>query len=202
MKIKIITLSALLISSFCYYSCEKDKNTESPEFSLQQADNFTTEEYEIYSLVINESNAEKVVIKQKTTADTLQSYYYSILKENNANIDSSVVINYYQMNGSSYYFDNNFNVSGKEIKLISTTEIQYIFSGQDINDGWDEFFKEYPNSEGIVEFTRIGFNQNHNQALLEIGRQDASLGGSGKIIFLQKVKNTWIIKDSIATWIS
>jgi hypothetical protein len=201
---KVFTF-ALIISSICILSCKKDFSANKPEFKLEQADYLSQEEYEIYSLVINEIYTDTIVIQQNTNTDievSKDSYFYSFLSDSNPNIDSSLFDNYILQNDTSYCFSNNFNCPDLQIRLISTSELQYIFEGQDINNDWDKFYIDYPNSNGIINFTRIGFSKNHTQALFEIGRQYGSLGGEGQIVYLEKINNLWVIRNFVPTWIS
>jgi hypothetical protein len=206
MKTKKLALFGFLVFAVFVIGCKKDANDERPVFTLKQADSISAEEYKIYSVVMKELfSAFVIVLEQQTDSSidlTKESYYLSTLEDDNPDIDSCLVNNYELQNDSSYCFDNNFDSVGMQVVLITSTEIQYIFSGNDINKNWDEFYKTYENSSGIVSFSRIGFNENHTQSVLEIGVQYASLGGEGCIIYLEKIKESWIIKDRTLTWIS
>jgi hypothetical protein len=100
------------------------------------------------------------------------------------------------------YFDEKFNSTSKEIVLISSEELSYFFDGQDINNDWKEFYNDYKNSNGLIRFSRIAFNEDKTQAIFEIGHSYASLGGDGSIIYLKKQNDIWTITEIIPTWIS
>jgi hypothetical protein len=206
MKSSKLTLLVFLAFVFIVISCKSDDNDVSPKFKLKLADTISAEEYEIYSMVLEESFSSSIIVLEQQTDTSIDltknSYYLSALEEDNPDMDASLINNYDLQNDSSYCFDNDFDSVGMQVILISSSEIQYIFSGNDINKNWQNFYKEYENSSGIVNFTRIGFNENHTQSVLEIGVQYASLGGEGSIIYLEKIEESWIIKNRILTWIS
>lgn len=72
---------------------------------------------------------------------------------------------------------------------------------QDIK-GWDEFYKKYPNSPGIISVSRVGFNKEKNQAVVYVGLQSDYLAGRGVIFLLEKKDNSWQIKKQTLLWIS
>ena len=202
---KIIYLILILVYCF-FFSCEKDSVTDKPGFVLDSIDNISAEEYKIYSLVIDEYfTSSEIVIKQKTNSfSSIEKYnfvYYHLI-DNNELLDSTLINNYIKINDSTYYFDNKFSCDSKKIILITDDEIDYYFGNIDINEAWGNFYIDYPNSAGIISFTRIGFNKTHTEALLETGITYASLGGFGNIVYLEKKNNNWIIVDKFGTWVS
>ncbi len=72
----------------------------------------------------------------------------------------------------------------------------------DINKDWDEFYKRHPNSNGMIDMTRIGFNLDKSQAIVEIGHFYASLGADGLLIYLKYENNVWKIIKTVNTWVS
>ena len=205
MKTIYLTLASLFIAILFFQSCNKDTQETKPEFKLAPADSISQEEYDIYSLVINEFfSTKEVIISQRTNTSSYLKYapYDSVLTNEEPNFDTTIYSNYEQINNLSYYFADNFTSDIRKIILITHEEFQYFFTGNDINSGWEEFHKEYPDAGGIISFTRIGFNSEKTQALFEISDQYGSLGGEGHIIYLAKENGKWVIKDTIFTWIS
>lgn len=196
----------ILTVGLVFYSCEKDKDKSNPEFSLEQPDQIEKENYEIYSLVINEKyTSEKIVIKQATQTRVdlnYQNTFYISLKDKYSTFDTVLVKNHEELNQTAVLFGENFSSDTKQIHLISSEEFSYIFNGQDINGDWGEFYDKYEKSNGILQFSRIAFNSDKTQAIFEIGHTYASLGGDGSIIYLVKENDSWIVKEIIQTWIS
>ncbi|RDI57658.1 hypothetical protein [Flavobacterium glaciei] len=191
---------------FTILSCEKDENETKPDFSLKQSDQIPDEIYDIYSLVINEKySSKKIVIVQSTKTSIDLNYennFYDYLIKNYQDFDTSLVQIHEDLNENSVNFGKKFHSDTKEIILISSDELSYIFNSQDLNADWKEFYNDYENSNGIIRFSRIAFNENKTQAIFEIGHSYASLGGEGSIIYLKKKNNIWTIIKIIPTWIS
>jgi len=62
--------------------------------------------------------------------------------------------------------------------------------------------KRYPNSQGTMTLSGVGFNRNINQALVYVGNPEGFLAGAGYYVLLVKEKGTWVIKQKLMTWIS
>lgn len=202
----LIYLPILLLLGITIVSCEMDEKETKPDFSLKQSDQISDEIYDIYSLVINEKySSEKIVIGQatKTSIDlNYENYFYDYLIENYQDFDTSLVQIHEDLNENSVNFGEQFHSDTKEIVLISSDELSYIFDSQDLNADWKEFYNDYENSNGIIRFSRIALNEDKTQAIFEIGHSYASLGGDGSIIYLKKQNDIWTIIDIIPTWIS
>ena len=206
MKSRLLIYLPLLLLGITILSCEKDDNETKPDFSLKQSDQIPDEIYDIYSLVINEKySSKKIVIVQatKTSIDlNYENNFYDYLIKNYQDFDTSLVQIHEDLNENSVNFGEKFHSNTKEIILISSDELSYIFDSQDLNADWKEFYNDYDNSNGIIRFSRIAFNENKTQAIFEIGHSYASLGVEGSIIYLKKKNNIWTIIKIIPTWIS
>ena len=209
MKSKLFNhLPFLLLLGLVLLGCEKEQPETKPIFSLEQADQLTDEEYNIYSIVINKLYfSDKVVISQSTITYLelfYKSEFYNELTTNHQNFDTSLVQTHLDLNSNSIHFGAQFQDETIEIILISNDELNYIFTNQnnDVYEGWLTFYDCYPYSNGIINFSRIAINDEKTQAIFEIGHQSAGLSGYGSIIFLEKANNIWTIKEIINTWIS
>ncbi|GAF02733.1 hypothetical protein [Saccharicrinis fermentans] len=202
----IIYISCTFVIGLLTQSCEKTDKEIKPEFSLEQADLISDENYNIYSLVIEEMySSEKIVIAQatKTSIDlNYDNYFYDYLVENHQDFDTILVKTHGDLNENSVNFGEQFHDETKEIILITSEELSYVFDSQDLNRDWEEFYNDYENSNGIIRFSRIAYNDDKTQAIFEIGHSYASLGGGGSIIYLKKQDGIWTITEVIPTWIS
>jgi len=190
-------------------SCEKDDKELKPEFSLEQPDQISDEIYDIYSLVINERfSSEKIVIAQATTTGTdlnYEMYPLDDLIKNHQDFDSSLVQIHNDLNENSVNFGEQFHSDTKEIILISSDEISYIFDSQDLNGligDWEEFHKDYENSNGIIHFSRIALNADNTQAIFKISSSYGYLNGGTSIVFLENIEDNWTILEVILAWVS
>ena len=55
---------------------------------------------------------------------------------------------------------------------------------------------------GLIEFSRVGFNHDHTEALVYVAYYAGSLDGSGDYCLLRKVGGKWVFISSSMVWIS
>lgn len=77
----------------------------------------------------------------------------------------------------------------------------------DLPDGkfenfWERFYKKYPKSFGLMYFSKVGFNDRHDQAFVYVGRSCGGLCGAGKYVLLNKVNGEWVVTDEQGLWVS
>ena len=89
---------------------------------------------------------------------------------------------------------------GGPYSLLSQSTRNRIF-GQN-QSGWDIFYNHYPQAPGITTFSRVGFNESLDQALVYMGTQSNWLAGSGYYILLKKANGTWSIDQQVMIWVS
>jgi hypothetical protein len=91
---------------------------------------------------------------------------------------------------------------------VSIVDVPYVLvKDSDLPDDkfdrfWTKFYRKYPNSSGIVFFSKVGFNYQHNQAFLYAGRTCGGLCGEGEYVLLSKVDGRWRIVKEQALWVS
>ena len=90
--------------------------------------------------------------------------------------------------------------------FVPSTEIEDMFSSHTSPaEGWNKFYKRYPDSHGLVEFSAVGFNSQKTKALIYVVRQCGGLCGTGGYEFLVKRNGEWVKADIRAHncgWIS
>jgi hypothetical protein len=67
---------------------------------------------------------------------------------------------------------------------------------------WDRFYRRYPNSPGLLFFSKVGFNDRHDQAFLYMGRSCGGLCGGGEYVLLNKVNGEWVVSNEQELWVS
>ena len=88
---------------------------------------------------------------------------------------------------------------GVEYQLLSADEFAEISSQSD----WGNVLKEkYPDSNGYMFFSRVGFNNAHDQALIYVGRVYGPLAGEASYYLLEKKDAKWMIVNQIIRVIS
>ena len=73
-------------------------------------------------------------------------------------------------------------------QLISFEKILFITKAE----GWDGFYKKYPDSGGFIDLSAVGFNAEKTIAIVSQGRWCGDLCGAGRYYVLQKKDGKWI----------
>lgn len=88
---------------------------------------------------------------------------------------------------------------GVKYYLIGEEELRDIFSHESsgalnpFEGGWEELRRRYPDSDGITELSRVGFNLIYTQALVSIGISRGSLNAEFYMVCLEKQEGIWQI---------
>ena len=195
---KILTILTIVISLFNCSSSEPE-----PTFSLHTADFHNQLDYDIYNFILEKyySDSALVIIRQKVNY-TLSPYFYyhefyDDIKQNMPKVDTTAYLNFISINDSINYLDNSFKLRTSTVKLISENEWDYYFDKG--HDTWIYFYRKYPKSGGIIELSRIGFNKEMNQAILEVLLDKGWTGSRGYIYFITKENNNWVVTNTKLT---
>ena len=83
--------------------------------------------------------------------------------------------------------------------LLSTEELSEITR----QSNWGEVItQKYPGSYGYTMFSRVGFNNSLDKAIIYVGQMAAPLMGSGFYYLMEKKNGEWVIKEQVMAWIS
>lgn len=165
-----------------------------------------SEEYKVYNDLINfmyvVNNIKHIVIEDSSCVFVYKEYLDTTMvyiRKHFDNLEQSTINNFIKKNSKSYRLGLWFSLKVK-FTIITREERRRIFWR---GKGWDEFYEIYPNSQGILKLSRVGLNNEVNQALLYVGNQQHWLSGKGYYIFLVKDdKGRWKVKDKLMVWIS
>jgi hypothetical protein len=69
-------------------------------------------------------------------------------------------------------------------------------------EGWNNFYNKYPRAQGLLCFSRVGFDRHRSQALVYFANQSNYLGGAGYLVLLAKKNGAWLIVKQNMLWIS
>ena len=80
-------------------------------------------------------------------------------------------------------------------RLLSGDEWRSLFAGgmNTKPDGWDQFYRKYPDSGGITYFSRVGFNKGGDRAMVYAHAVYHRFGGSGRVYVFEKRDDRWVI---------
>jgi hypothetical protein len=77
-------------------------------------------------------------------------------------------------------------------KLVDSATIISIINPFTEKEDWKEFYKLYPDSNGFVDLSAVGFNADKTVAVVSKGRWCGGLCGEGEYYVLQKKEGKWI----------
>ncbi len=159
------------------------------------------EEYAVYSALIGINYPAELIVIRDHTSPGLESGGLDETMEyiqEEMSIEQELVDSFKARNDQSYPLDDAFTLKAKVI-LVSDADLHDIFNAQ---SGWDEFYKQYPDSQGEMTLSRVGFNHDMTEALVYVGNQSYYLAGAGWYVWLVKVNGAWEIKQQVMSWIS
>lgn len=85
---------------------------------------------------------------------------------------------------------------------LSDAEEEALFKNKE-HDGWELFYAKYPDAGGIMAFSRVGFNEKRDVALLYSMISCGWLCGTGHYHLLKREKSgKWVQVKSYMAWIS
>lgn len=83
---------------------------------------------------------------------------------------------------------------GKEYILLKPDELSAISS----QPNWGDALKEkYPNSNGYLYFSRVGFNNSLDQALIYVGQVFGPLACTGDYYLLENKNGEWLVMNMV-----
>lgn len=162
------------------------------------------EEYAVYSALISAryvaGNIQQVVIHDQTGVDPFDNLDQRMeyVQNNIPELTQEMIDDFVENNKVAYPLESRFSLAVKYV-LISEEQSRQIFAGQ---NGWDEFYKQYPNSQGEMTLSRVGFNATRDMALVYVGNQSYWLAGAGYFLLMVKENNVWKVQQETMAWIS
>jgi hypothetical protein len=67
---------------------------------------------------------------------------------------------------------------------------------------WTEFRRRYPEAWGYATLTKVGFNDRHTEALVQVGHWCGDTCGSKEILFLRRVGSRWTVVERIPAYVA
>ena len=132
----------------------------------------------------NDINTEFLYIKSRMKSLKKETFYDFV----NRNGVNDTIINKFAA-----------STNNSDVLFLSDSLVKEIFIHL---SGWEEFYKRYPKSHGILSFSIVGFDSSKNQAFLTISRMSDWTDGVGEYLLLEKKGTRWEIISSVSLWIS
>jgi hypothetical protein len=163
------------------------------------------EEYMIYSALINQkyirNDVRLIVISDRTFAHTvgtnsLDKTLEFISKKLNIS-EQDLLKDFLMKNQQSYKLKAQFDIKVKYVLVNEEEKSQLSQSG----NFWSAFDEKYPNAQGILSLSRVGFNHAMSRALVYIGNNGSASTGAGYYVLLVKSDGKWVIQVETMAWV-
>lgn len=154
----------------------------------------TSEEYRVYSKALTQSSSgdfEVFMIAKQSGIPQFKEY----LKD----YEKTLVEDFVAINNHNSVLDYKFDLNKKYHILTWWDDQVFRMPG---GNGWEKFRKKYPNGSCVNSLSRVGFNQDQTEALVEVKTQCDWLVGSGWLYYLKKIDGIWQIEKQKNTIIS
>jgi hypothetical protein len=83
-------------------------------------------------------------------------------------------------------------------RLVDDAQLSAIFKKN--GSGWSKFYKLYPNSDGLWEFSAVGYGDNGSEAVVNFVHTCSRLCGTGNLVLLVKQNGKWTVKNQTVLW--
>lgn len=163
-----------------------------------QSELLLEEECQVYSFFIDywsRSESDLIVIEDEINNVYFMDEDFDQMSEVLGNINEEVIKDYLMAKQNPYSVACEFDASSN-YKLVNSEEVKDLFA-----DSGKLFNSNYPDSQGVIAFSGIGFNHEKDQALFYFENITPLLSGSGFYIYMIKTNNVWKVDKLIMLWI-
>ena len=158
--------------------------------------------YEVYAAILPSeaplrvAHAKQLVIRRETRS------YEMCLKpdsENDAKVGPAIA-DYVKLNARQWLLQPRLSFSSP-YQFLETSKFDALMN----QGGWPEYYRQYPESGGIIEFSAVGFDEHKSIAVVYMGHSCGMLCGGGTFHVLEKSDGKWKPlewKGGSCSWIS
>lgn len=166
--------------------------------SVFSQNKISKEEYEVYAYKVNQ------IILNETSVYDLENDIRMLEKLFTKQI-SGLLDDFIEKNRQHHRLDKKIATKFR-YRLISQMEKEKAFNMEDdpndLDKGWRNFYKTFPNSGGYRSFSRVGLSKDKKYALLYVDTSCGSLCGSGVYYLFSKINGKWKEQKSLRVSIS
>lgn len=151
------------------------------------------EAYEIYSLlipqnwIVKEAHAQSLLIQAETESYPM---CLSPANEEERSVVGPAIQDFEETNKKKWLLQRMFDVK-QPYELVRSEEIQASFKDDLIALGWAAFHARYPQSQGWIELSAVGFNADKTIAVVYVGHHCGGLCGGGGFTILERNDGKW-----------
>ena len=161
----------------------------------------TSDEYTVYDTVINTNwgGRAQIVIEAATAYQPvirpdIRGYVAGQLQ----GLQEQTIESFAAANQSTFPLANRFQISSSYV-LLSKTDKDKIFN-RELQASWQRFHTAYPGSQGLLTFSRVGFNSTMDQALVYFENGNGGMDAAGNMVLLEKEQGGWVVKRQLLLW--
>jgi hypothetical protein len=158
--------------------------------------------YEVYAAILPSewplrvAHAKQLVIRRETTA------YEMCLKPEREFEDKlgPAISDYVEVNKKQWWLQPKISID-QTYQFLEADNFSKIMK----HGGWDEYYREYPESGGLISLSAVGFNPDKTVAVVYMGHYCGPLCGGGTFHVLEKADGKWQPlkwKGSFCSWVS
>jgi hypothetical protein len=193
MKNRPISIALLVLLTTAFVACAPTASTASLD-----------DEYAVYAALIEsrylKEGVDLIVIRAQTTFFPLgPDVTAEQVGQTISGLQEETYADFLAVNEGPAPLDPSLDL-GFDYTLVSLQDLEEF-----LGDGpwsYDAFYERFPNSQGLMELSRVGFNADHTQALVYVGNQYDLLGGEGYYVLLHKEGGDWLVDSDLLLWVS
>ena len=123
---------------------------------------------------------------------------FSYMRENLGGLDEETLSDFLAKNRVQHPIEPDLNPGGR-LACVGDEEFGHIFRD---GDGWARFRREFPESDGTLRFSRVGFARDVTRAMLYAGQQFDWNVGSGGFWLFSRLDGGWTEAGRAGSWLS
>jgi len=158
------------------------------------------EEQAVYSFFVGGNTGTALILQNTSTnmADDNPQQTMDYIRSGLKGISDGTINSYLKRNAMPSQLRPDMQL-GTQYVLLDEAELAEITR----QPNWGQVLNEkYPNSHGYTMFSRVGFNNSLDQAVIYVGQMAGPLMGSGYYYLMEKQNGDWVIKQQVMVWIS
>jgi hypothetical protein len=121
------------------------------------------------------------------------------LRKKNSLLQQSTLDTYRKMNGQPALLRSSLHPT-VAYQIVNRAQLAPIFCYH--CGSWPAYYKRFPGSQGLLTFSRVGFNTDGTQAFFYYSNMCDGLCGTGKYVIMGKYDGRWAIQQEIEMWVS
>ena len=182
----------------------------SPLSGLYEAEDPTTDEYAVYSALIQTMYVKKgirtIVIAERTQFSKVnwerrEDYLKSILEELRP-VSQETIEDFEKMNQQEVELASRLNLTVNYELLDPRRQPSGVKTPDESVKYWAQFFERYPDSPGIISLSRVGFSSGKDQAVVYVSNLCGDLCGKGYYVLLINSDKGWKVQKEMMLWVS